>query len=97
MIVSFKDEGTRDIFEEQDTRVARKSCPSFLWPAAREMLDALDGARSLEVLKAPPGNRLKRLKGDRSGKFSLRINDQYRICFHWTKEGPENVEIVDYH
>lgn len=97
MIVSFKDQGTFDIFEEIDTRAARKACPAFLWPAARQMLDALDGAKSLEVLRSPPGNRLKRLKGSRAGEFSVRINDQYRICFHWTTEGPEDVEIVDYH
>ncbi|WP_420125354.1 type II toxin-antitoxin system RelE/ParE family toxin [Longimicrobium sp.] len=97
MIVSFKDEGTRDIFLGYDTRAARKACPSVLWPAALEMLEALDDAGTLDALKSPPGNRLKRLKGSRAGDFSVRINDQYRVCFYWTADGPECVEIIDYH
>jgi proteic killer suppression protein len=97
MIVSFNDEGTRDIFEGNDTRAARKTCPSVLWPAASEMLDALDRAEMPVDLKDPPGNRLKRLKGDRAGGFSVRINGQYRVCFVWGEHGPFDVEIVDYH
>jgi addiction module HigA family antidote len=97
MIVSFKDEGTRDIYRERDTRKARKACPGILWPAVREMLDALDFAQQPEDLRDPPGNRLKRLKGDRAEGFSVRINDQYRVCFRWTDDGPADVEIVDYH
>jgi toxin HigB-1 len=60
-------------------------------------LDRLDAATSLVDLAALPGNRLEALKGDRAGPFSIRINDQWRICFIWTMEGPANVEIVDYH
>jgi proteic killer suppression protein len=97
MIVSFKDEGTRDIFQKRDTRAARKSCPSTLWPIAQHRLDSLDRADSLADLTIPQGNRLERLKRDRAGQHSVRINRQYRICFWWTEEGPADVEIVDYH
>jgi proteic killer suppression protein len=57
----------------------------------------LDSAEAIQDLRVPPGNRLEQLKGDRSGQYSIRINDQFRICFHWTNAGPEDVEIVDYH
>lgn len=58
---------------------------------------ASDAAETLEFLRSPPGNRLEELKGDRSGQHSIRVNDQWRICFRWTDAGPQNVEIVDYH
>lgn len=64
--------------------------------AARK-LALLDAAETLEFLRSPPGNRLEALKGDRVGQHSIRVNDQYRICFRWTKAGPAEVEIVDYH
>ncbi len=57
----------------------------------------LDAAQELKDLRAPPGNRLEALLGDRAGWHSIRINDQWRVCFIWTPQGPENVEIVDYH
>lgn len=57
----------------------------------------LDNACALDDLRVPPGNRLEALKGDRKGQHSVRINDQFRLCFRWTSEGPEDVEIVDYH
>jgi proteic killer suppression protein len=57
----------------------------------------LDGATTLDFLRSPPGNRLERLQGNRAGQYSIRINDQWRICFFWTNEGPTEVEIVDYH
>jgi toxin HigB-1 len=57
----------------------------------------LDAAMALQDLGSPPGNRLEALAGDRKGQHSIRINDQFRICFRWTKDGPEDVEIVDYH
>lgn len=97
MIVSFKDDGTRDVFEGRDTRAARKACPSVLWPTARDKLDLLDDAKHLTVLLMPSGNRLERLKRDRAGQYSIRINSRYRICFWWTDRGPLEVEIVDYH
>ena len=64
---------------------------------ARRKLRQLEIAGRLEDLRVPPGNRLEALKGDRSGQHSIRINNQWRLCFRWTKAGAENVEIVDYH
>ena len=61
------------------------------------MLSALDAAVQLEDLRFPPGNHLEELKGDRSGQYSVRINDQWRICFRWSDQGPVDVEIIDYH
>lgn len=97
MIESFADGGTEDVFDGVDSKAARKSCPRNLWPQARRKLDMLDGAVSLAGLRLPPGNRLEALKGDRRGQCSIRINEQYRICFRWTDAGPIDVEIVDYH
>lgn len=97
MIVSFKDHGTRDIWERKDTRVARSTCPQVLWAAALGKLNLLNRAKDVEDLRVPPGNRLEQLKGDRRGEHSIRINGQYRICFTWTAAGPADVEIVDYH
>ncbi len=65
--------------------------------SALRKLDMIDAAEELSDLKCPPGNRLEVLKGDRKGQHSIRINDQFRICFRWTKSGAEGVEIVDYH
>ncbi len=64
---------------------------------ARRKLVQLDAAATLEFLRVPPGNRLEALKGDRKGQHSIRINDQFRVCFVWTPQGPKDVEIVDYH
>lgn len=64
---------------------------------AERKLQMLDAAQELKDLRAPPGNRLEALVGDRAGWHSIRINDQWRVCFIWTQQGPENVEIVDYH
>lgn len=64
---------------------------------AERKLVQLDAAVSLESLRAPPGNRLEALKGDRANQHSIRINDQWRLCFVWTAQGPSEVEIVDYH
>jgi len=60
-------------------------------------LAQLDAAHTLEFLRSPPGNHLEALKGKRKGQYSIRVNDQFRVCFRWTKEGPADVEIVDYH
>ncbi len=65
--------------------------------AARRKLDMLDSAKALDDLRALPGNHLEALAGDRKGQHSLRVNDQWRICFRWTEQGAEDVEIVDYH
>lgn len=64
---------------------------------ATRKLTQLDAAETLGFLRAPPGNRLEALKGDRSGQFGIRINDQFRLCFRWTASGAKDVEIVDYH
>lgn len=72
-------------------------CPSDLVAVARRKLDQLNAAVSVQGLRVPPGNRLEALKGDRKGQYSVRVNDQFRICFRWTEAGPADVEIVDYH
>jgi proteic killer suppression protein len=64
---------------------------------ARRKLAQLDAAATLDFLRAPPGNQLEALKGDRAGQHSIRVNDQFRVCFVWTAQGPTDVEIVDYH
>jgi proteic killer suppression protein len=97
MIRSFSNTGTEDIFDGKRTKAARKTCPQPLWRIAVRKLDQLDSVISLDELKIPPGNRLEALKGDRQGQHSIRINEQYRICFLWTDLGPAEVEIVDYH
>jgi len=74
-----------------------KGFPSDLVKRTRAMLTALDAAVELEDLRFPPGNHLEALKGDRAGQHSVRINRQWRLCFRWTPNGPEDVEIVDYH
>jgi len=97
MILSFKDVGTQDIFNGENTKSARKTCPQTLFDVAFRKLDQIDSAVELNDLRVPPGNRLEALKGDRTGQHSIRINDQYRICFIWTNSGATEVEIVDYH
>jgi proteic killer suppression protein len=97
VIVSFAEVGTEDLFHGRDTRAARRVCPTSLWTIARRKLDLKNAAVSLTSLRVPPGNRLESLKGDRAGQFSIRINDQFRICFDWTEAGPADVEIADYH
>jgi toxin HigB-1 len=93
MIVSFADRETERFFVDGD-------CPaqwrSFEAAAARK-LDMLNAATKVDDLRAPPGNRLEALKGGRKGQWSVRINQQWRICFRWSAEGPTDVEIVDYH
>ena len=97
MIESFNDRASEDIFNGVNSKAARKVCPQTLWRIASRKLDLLDSVRELDELKVPPGNRLERLVGNRIGEYSIRINDQYRICFVWSKSGPSNVEITDYH
>lgn len=93
MIQSFGDRQTERLF-------ARESVPSLDSRIARVALCKLrqvDAACRLEDLRIPPGNRLELLRGNRAGQYSIRINDQWRICFRWSDAGPERVEIVDYH
>lgn len=97
MIQSFKNAGTEDVFNGENTRAARKTCPATLWKVAARKLDQLDSVTSLDELRVPPGNQLEALSGDRLGQHSIRINQQYRVCFIWTALGPTEVEIVDYH
>ena len=96
MIISFTDRGTADVFDGADTNAARKKLPSALHAKAAGVLDRLNSAVSLQSLSLP-GLRLEKLKGDRAGEYSVRVNSQYRICFRWTEKGAEDVEIVDYH
>lgn len=92
MIKSFRCRHTQALFETGRSR----RFASILKVAERKLAQ-LDAAETLEFLRAPPGNRLEALKGDRAGHHSIRINDQYRLCFRWTDDGPEGVEITDYH
>lgn len=97
MIRSFHEHGTEDVFNRRRTKAARRTCPEQLRRTAERKLDQLNAAVSLASLRIPPGNRLEALGQDRAGQHSIRINDQYRICFVWTDEGPTRVEITDYH
>ena len=97
VIASFRDKGTEDLFDGRDTKQARKACPSDLVRVARRKLDQLNQAAVLGDLRAPPSNRLEKLAGERAGQYSIRINDQWRVCFRWADSGAEDVEIVDYH
>ena len=74
-----------------------KGFPADLLQVARRKLFMIDNAEVLDDLRVPPGNRLEALKGDRTGQHSIRINDQFRICFRWNDGGADDVEIVDYH
>lgn len=97
MIHSFRDDASEDLFNGRNTKRARKACPESLWRVLSRKLDALDSAEYLEDLRIPPGNRLEALSGKRAGQHSIRVNEQYRVCFTWAEGGPENVEVADYH
>ena len=85
------------VFDRSLSKRAARTCPPALWGVAWRRLDQLNQADALQDLRVPPRNRLEALKGDRRGQHSIRINDQFRVCFRWTPTGPEDVEIVDYH
>ncbi|MDN8595538.1 type II toxin-antitoxin system RelE/ParE family toxin [Corynebacterium sp. P4_F2] len=93
MIQSFADKDTERLWNRERVR----SIDSRIHSVALRKLRQLGCAQTLDELRIPPGNRLEALKGDRRGQFSIRINDQWRICFRWSAAGPEEVEIVDYH
>ena len=92
MIKSFKDRDTERLFNRLPTRRWRSIARQ-----ARRKLEVLNAAKSLNELRVPPGNRLEALKGSRQGQHSIRINDQWRICFVWRGEDAYDVEIADYH
>jgi proteic killer suppression protein len=93
VIKSWKDKIAETVF----AGTAPKGFPADLAKAARRRLTQLSAATRLDDLRTPPGNRLHRLTGDREGQWSISVNDQFRICFRWTEDGPEDVEFVDYH
>ena len=97
MIVTFKNQATEDIYNGVASKLARKVCPQNIWRVAVRKLDQLDSVIALEELRIPPGNRIEVLSSDRKGEFSIRINEQYRICFKWGESGPYDVEVTDYH
>jgi len=92
MIVSFKCSDTAKLFETGKSRRFAN-----IRGVAERKLQQLDSAVTLEFLRSPPGNRLQPLTGDRVGQYSIRINEQWRVCFVWSEKGPQGVEIVDYH
>lgn len=92
MILSLKCKDTQALFEGKTVKRFR----AFACIAERKLAH-LHAAQTLDFLRSPPGNTLEALKGDRKGQHSIRMNDQWRVCFVWTKSGPTQVEIVDYH
>jgi toxin HigB-1 len=97
VIRSFADTATEDLFNGVDSRRARQACPSRLWGVLARKLTQLNRVRDLRELAVPPGNKLEALKGTRRGQHSMRINDQYRICFRWEDGYADDVEVTDYH
>jgi proteic killer suppression protein len=93
VIQSFADGETELIWAGRRSR----RLPADIQATALRKLRLLNQARALNDLRAPPGNRLEALKGERAGQYSIRINDQWRICFLWREGGPRDVEVVDYH
>jgi proteic killer suppression protein len=93
MIRSFADKATEQLFRDGACAARWRSMEDV----ALRKLDMVDAATRLNDLRSPPGNRLEALTGDRRGQHSIRINRQWRVCFRWTSDGPEAVEIVDYH
>jgi proteic killer suppression protein len=93
VIKTFRDAGTEQLWKEERSR----RIPASLLRAAFKKLQVLNAAGALGDLALPPGNRLERLKGDREGQCSIRINDQYRVCFEWREGNAYDVEITDYH
>jgi proteic killer suppression protein len=93
MIKTFRDKDTESIFARQFS----KRFPANLFTVAWRKLAILDAAEKLDDLRVPPDNRLEKLSGDRAGQYSIRINDQWRICFQWREGNAHEVEIADYH
>ena len=97
MIQSFRSQGTEDVFDGRNSQAARRCCPRVLWETAQRKLDQVNRVREVDELAIPPGNRLERLRGERKDQYSIRINQQFRICFKWEDDHAYEVEIVDYH
>lgn len=97
MIRPFKNAGTEDIFDGTTSKAAKKCCPQSIWTVARRKLDQINRVQEISELKVPPKNRLEQLKGDRENQYSIRINQQYRICFIWEEGQAYELEITDYH
>lgn len=93
MIRSFRDPETERLFRREPVK---RFPPDIRRPALRKLL-ILDAAESLDDLRSPPGNRLEKLKGDRRGQHSIRVNEQWRICFRWENNDAYDVELADYH
>ena len=93
MIKTFKDEPTQQIYQRQPSR----KLPPDIQQVALRKLRMINNATSLTDLRVPPANRLEKLSGDRAGQWSIRVNDQWRICFEWRESYAYNVEIVDHH
>lgn len=96
MIQSFADQTTADLFAERSSRDARR-IPNHLWRIVQRKLKLLDVAQVLSDLASPPGNRLEALKGDQRGRYSIRVNDQYRLTFRWEGNHAYEVRCEDYH
>jgi proteic killer suppression protein len=92
VIQSFRDADTQELFEARSNRRWRG-----IARIALRKLDQIEASLNLADLRIPPGNRLEALKGDRAGQYSIRINEQYRVCFSWKADGAHDVEITDYH
>jgi proteic killer suppression protein len=97
VIRTFADAAAEDLFNGVDSRRARTACPAALWPVVRRKLTQLNRVRDLRELTVPPGNRLERLHGNREDQHSIRVNQQYRVCFHWEDGYADQVEVTDYH
>ena len=93
MIKSFKDKETEEVYYRRRSR----KLPQDIQQVALRKLRMIDNAQDISDLRVPPANRLEKLKGDRAGQYSIRINDKYRVCFDWEEGNATNVEIVDYH
>jgi len=96
VIRSFGDAATEDIFHGTNSKPAR-TIPKAVWPVVRRKLDLLNAATNVRALRVPPGNRLEPMKGDRTGSFSIRVNDQNRVTFRFEGEDAHDVRCEDYH
>ena len=103
-IESFRPQGDKALYQgdahlekQQIARLSSEEQDQSIWPVARRKLDQINRVQELSELKIPPGNRLERLKGDRDNQHSIRINQQYRICFTWEEGHAYEIEITDYH